>query len=395
MVLRNVLDVLVPLLWVLLALGTLAYFWLTRRRYGWRVGLRRLLSYRLLWPALGVVAVSVMSASLVFIDPREVGVVVSLLEKGGVRERPMPAGLHLKWPLLEEVVRYPIVMQSYTMSGRPYEGEEVGDDAIRARTADGQLVIIDVTTLYRIDPDLAVQLHIDWQDRYIGDFIRPGLRAFVRSQAARFNVDEINSENRKAFEEALNELTQTHCVGTGIIPTEVLVRNITFSPEYAQSVEDKMTAKQRVKEADFKAQQVANLAKGTGEQIKIKARAEAEAIVRVAEAEAEARVVKAEAEARALNLIADALQQRDNLLTFSYIEKLAPNVRAMLLPSNAPLILPMPRLEDDLEDRQPAAQPAALSPPPDPSPDAPPPPPPALARPQLAQDKAPAAEVVR
>ena len=355
MVLRNVLDFLVPILWALVLLAGVAYLYIVGRRQGVWTALRRLFSLRLLWPALGLVAITVVSASLVFIDPRNVGVVVSLISEKGIRERPLPSGLHWIVPLAEEVIEYPIVMQSYTMSGRPHEGAELGDDAIRARTSDGQLVIIDITSLFRIDPDLAVDLHIKWQDRYIKDFIRPGLRAFVRSQASKFTVDEINSHKRKAFEDALNELTQGHCEGTGLIPEAVLVRNITFSSEYAISVEEKMTALQRVTEAEYKAKQVANLAKGEADKIKIRAKANADAIRVKAQAEADAHVFKAKAEAEALERIADALQQRDNLLTYRYIDKLSPNINAMLLPNNAPLILPMPQLEQG-EEQLPAAQ---------------------------------------
>ena len=358
MVLRSVLDFLVPLLWLTIAVIGLSYLWIVGRRRGLFTALRRLFSYRVLWPLLAVVAITVVSASLVFIDPREVGVVVSLLKKDGIRERPLNAGLHWKVPLAEQVVRYPIIMQSYTMSYRPTEGDKLGDDAIRARTSDGQLVIIDVTAIFRIDKDLAVQLHIDWQDRYIRDFIRPGLRAFVRSQGSKFTVDEINSHKRKAFEDALNELARSHCEGTGILVTNILVRNITFSDEYGKSVEQKMTALQRVTEAEYKAKQVANLSKGDAEKIRIKAKAEANAIVVLAEADAEAVVVKAKAEAEALNRIAKALDKRDNLLTYRYIDKLSPNIKAMLLPNNAPLILPMPELEQQQANMPAKAVPA-------------------------------------
>ena len=51
---------------------------------------------------------------------------------------------------------------------------------------------------------------------------------------------------------------------------------------------------------------------------------------RQANAAAEARVVKAQAEAKALRLVGEALEGREDLLTFRYIEKLAPNIKAML-----------------------------------------------------------------
>jgi regulator of protease activity HflC (stomatin/prohibitin superfamily) len=346
MVLKNVLDFLVPILWLLLGLATVVYFWRQGRRQGFWRALRQLLSWRILVPLGGLGMVTVISAALVFIDPREVGVAVSLISPKGIREQPLRSGLHWIVPLAEQVVRYPIVMQSYTMAIRPREGTELGDDSIRARTADGQVVIIDVTMLFRIDPEKAVDLHIQWQDRYIRDFIRPGLRAFVRSQAARFNVDEINSEKRQAFEAALNSMSHDHARGSGLIPERILVRNITFSPEYALSVEEKQTALQRVTEAAYKAKQIANLANGEAERIRITARADADATVIRAEAHATARVVQARAEAEALNLIGVALRERSDLLTFRYIDKLAPNMKAMLLPSNAPLILPMPQLDE-------------------------------------------------
>ena len=63
-----------------------------------------------------------------------------------------------------------------------------------------------------------------------------------------------------------------------------------------------------------------------------------------AKAAAEARVLKATAEAKALRLVGEALNHREDLLTFRYIDKLSPNIRAMLLPSGTPLLLPLPQL---------------------------------------------------
>ena len=46
-----------------------------------------------------------------------------------------------------------------------------------------------------------------------------------------------------------------------------------------------------------------------------------------------------------MKLIGDALAQNKDLTIYHYIEKLAPNVRVMLVPNNAPFILPLPNLE--------------------------------------------------
>jgi regulator of protease activity HflC (stomatin/prohibitin superfamily) len=65
-----------------------------------------------------------------------------------------------------------------------------------------------------------------------------------------------------------------------------------------------------------------------------------------AKAEAESRLIKAEAEAEALELIAAALRDNPQVLTFEYIDKLAPGIQIMLVPSDNPWLLPLPSLEE-------------------------------------------------
>ena len=65
-----------------------------------------------------------------------------------------------------------------------------------------------------------------------------------------------------------------------------------------------------------------------------------------AQGDAEAVRAKAAAQAEALTLIAQALTKDKNLLTYEYIQKLSPAIRVMLVPNNAPFILPLPTLEE-------------------------------------------------
>jgi regulator of protease activity HflC (stomatin/prohibitin superfamily) len=233
------------------------------------------------------------------------------------------------------------------MSTRPSENQVPGDDSIRARTADGQMVTMDTTVIFRVDPTEVVQLHIQWQDRYVRDLLRPAMRSKLRDGVAQYTVNEVNSYKREYFVDKFAEQMRHACKGTGILIEQVYIRNIGFSEEYATSVEQKQMAEQGMTRAEHEAKQIENLAKGKAERIKIMATAEAAAIVIEAKAAAEARVVKAQAEARALRLIGEPLNQREDLLTFRYIEKLAPNIKAMLLPSETPLILPLPQLGTD------------------------------------------------
>jgi regulator of protease activity HflC (stomatin/prohibitin superfamily) len=118
---------------------------------------------------LVVVGLSLLSSSLVFIEPQETGVVISLVSPDGYRQQPLRSGLHWIIPLAERVIQYPIYWQNFTMSSDPLEGSKVGNDSIAARTSDGQSVFVDSSIIYRIDPNEVIRVHIDLQDRYVDD----------------------------------------------------------------------------------------------------------------------------------------------------------------------------------------------------------------------------------
>ncbi|HSO26483.1 MAG TPA: prohibitin family protein, partial [Anaerolineales bacterium] len=193
---------------------------------------------------LVALAITLVSASLVFIEPQEVGVVVSVISRSGYREQPLRSGLHWIVPLAERVVIYPISWQNYTMSNDPMEGEKAGDDSITARTSDGQVVYLDTSVIFKIDPNQVIRLHIELQNRYIDDFIRPVMRGIVRTEVSQFTADEVNSSKRKNLEANLEELLREAFDEKGFILDRFLLRNIAFSPQYASAIELKQVAEQ-------------------------------------------------------------------------------------------------------------------------------------------------------
>ncbi|MBI3538515.1 MAG: prohibitin family protein [Chloroflexi bacterium] len=338
MLLERSLDFIVPFVWLTFFIIVAFYIIATARRVGLLAAFRALLSLKI--PALGLlllVTLTLLIRGLIFIDPQEVGVVITLIQPDGYRDRPLRSGLRVIAPLLEQVERYPIYWQTYTMSSLPLEGQKPGDDSIKARTSDGQEVAIDCSIIFQLDPEQVIRVHIDWQKRYVDDFVRPVVRGIVRTQVSQYTVDEVNSYKRLDLETDLNRQVRVAFQEKGFILDRFILRNIGFSPEYAASVEKKQIALQGKIESEYQAEQVRKLAQGQADQVTILAKADAEAIR-----------VRAQADAAALQLIGIALAKDQNLLIYRYIEKLSPAIRVMLLPSNSPFLLPLPADVTDL-----------------------------------------------
>lgn len=321
---------------------------------------REVVSARSLLVFLVLLILSLLNASLVFIEPPQVGVVISLFSRDGYREQPMRSGLHFIVPLAERIEKYPIFWQNYTMSTEPLEGDKVGDDSIAARTSDGQLVYLDSSIIYRLDANEVVRLHIDLQNRYVEDFIRPVIRGLVRTEVSQFTADEVNSSRRKNLEANLDEQLRTALSEKGLILDRFLLRNVAFSPEYTNAIEAKQVAEQERVQREYQAEQMRQLAQGQRDKYKIEAEGRAQATVLEGQADAQVILLKAEAQAEALRLINEILQQNRDLITYQYVDKLGPGVQVMLVPNDNPYLLPLPEmLGPELPQEQPTPTPGA------------------------------------
>ncbi len=330
---QSLTGVLVGAAWLAVAVSVVIVVMRTSRNQDNRGGGRIIVGL-----AIVAILLTTLSSGLVFIQPEERGIVISAVAPKGYREQALEPGLRFIIPFAEHVTTYPISRQNYTMSIAPNEGANQGDDSITARTSDGQQILVDASVIFQIDPSKIIQVHIEWQNRYINDLVRPQARGIIRDVVSMYRVDEVVSTKRDEMTAAMNERMAKKLQDNGFILIDFVLRNITFSDEYAASVEQKQIAEQQAQQAKFVVEQK----KQEAEQARQVAQGAADAVVIRAKADAESRLIQAEAEAKALQLIAQALKDNPDLLNYQYISKLSPNLQVMLVPSNSPFLLPFP-----------------------------------------------------
>lgn len=346
----KVLDIISISVWVLLCIIVSISFYRDMRNNGILIALRNLfvidrIPLTTVATLIMALILTFLSASLLFVLPQEVGVVISAISPKGYRDKPIESGIRFVVPLVEQVYRYPIYWQTYTMSNSPMEGEVVGDDSITSRTKDGQEVKLDCSVIFRVNPNQAVRVHIAWQNRYSQDLVRARTRGLVRSLVAKYTVDEVNSIERANLETELNSRLGDILEDEGFELNAFVLRNIAFTPEYSAAVEAKQVASQGQEQRAYEAEQIRRLARGRADEVTILANARATAVVVESHAAAEAREIRAEAESKALLFINQAITRNSQLLVYEYINKLSPNIKAMLLPHDSPLLIPIPSQE--------------------------------------------------
>ncbi len=271
------------------------------------------------------IVLTVLAVGVVFVQPSYRGVVTSPFYGGGYRPEPLKPGLHWAFPFAETVSLYNISRRTYTMSSTKGDGAKTGDDSVPALTKDRQLVKIDASVLYSLDPDQVININILWQSRFEDSVVRPISRSAILDAVSQYNADELVSSKRFEMEKRITETISRKFGGQSLILSEFVLRDITFSPEYSAAIEQKQVAEQQALQAKLVVEQK---------------RQEAEQARQVAQGVADARLIQAEAEAKSLSLIAELVQANPSLLSYQYISKLAPNVQVMMVPSDAPFILP-------------------------------------------------------
>ncbi len=274
----------------------------------------------------GGVVLFIVSSGILIVQPARAAVIVNVLS-GELEDPARAPGTSIIIPGLQEYIIYQTDQREYTMSGISSEGRLQGNDAVEALSADGQEVRLDITVLYRIERGDVNQIHLNWQNRYELDFIRPTVRAVARDVVSQFEAEAIYGEKREALGNQIEEVVSEQMKLEGLTLTSLLVRQIDFTDAFSQSIEEKQIEEQRLLRARTEAERVQTEASG-----------QADAAEQAARGRANARLIEAAAEAEALRVISDQIAANPNLIQYLYVANLSDNVSFALLPSDSPFI---------------------------------------------------------
>lgn len=197
--------------------------------------------------ALAFMTIGVLSSCFVQIDAGYVGV-KSLF--GKVQNDVLNSGLHFVNPLVT-VRELDVRTQNYTMSGVHDEGLKSGDDAIRVLTADGLEVTIDLSVLYRLEPEASPKLIREIGVNYEDKIVRPITRTRIRDNAVYYEAVALYSTKRDEFQNRIFKTIDDDFRKRGLLLENLLVRNITLPGPVKAAIERKIEAEQEAQKMQF------------------------------------------------------------------------------------------------------------------------------------------------
>lgn len=271
-----------------------------------------------------------ISQGILIVEPTEVAVVVNTVN-GELDPNPRRGGTHIVLPVIQQPFQYPLVQQTVTMGGQTNANDS---GAVVARSSDGQEVRLDVSVIYSVDPSNVNTLHLNWQNRYPEQFVVPQARGIVRDAVSSFEASEIYSGGREALSDTAAERLRTRMASEGLTLSDLIIRDITFSAQYAEAIEQAQVAAQEGQRARLVVQQREQEA----DQLRAEAAGERDAAVTRAEGQAQATILQARAEAEALRLVSEQIAANPALIQYQYIQTLADNIRLALVPSDSPFL---------------------------------------------------------
>jgi len=174
-----------------------------------------------------------------------------------------------------------------------------------------QDVFIVATVNYRVDPQDIQDLYRNVGPNYFEKLVPNRVNQIFKDETVKYRAVDI-APNRETIRISVRDKLRSELSKFSIFVEDLLIDNINFSPEFTKAIEgkqiatqDAQTAQNRVKEAQFKAEQVIKAAQGEAQAYRLKQKTLTPLIV----------------------------QQ-------NAIDKLNPNVNVILLPSDSNFLLP-------------------------------------------------------
>lgn len=247
----------------------------------------------------------VISTSVVIVPAGERAVVFDNFR--GVLPNTRNEGMTFVVPFVQRPTYYDVKTQNYNLGTNDTQNNIGGDNnenAIEARTSDGQTVSVELSVQFHPKADQLPDLHKKIGRDYVEKIIVPAIRSEVRAVIGKYSVESVYSKDRQEIETKIEENLKGIFERNYIVMQDVLIRNTRFSEEYQKAIEAKQVALQESERMQY--------------------------VLQKQRQEKQRKIVEAEGEAQSIRIKGQALSANPRLIQYEYVQKIAPGIKAVI-----------------------------------------------------------------
>lgn len=248
----------------------------------------------------GLIALAVLLAAVKVIPAGSVGVVKHF---GAIEAVERAPGINVVLPFATDIVNVETRVQGITF------------ERLAAASREYQDVFLTGTLNVHVKPDAAAELYQNVGLDYADKIVRPFYANIVKEVVPQYGIADVLPKREEIRSQTVERL-KAKLAPYGVEVDDVALVNVEFNEKYNEAIQDKQVQELRVqtegnilRQKEIQAQQAVAQAKG----------------------EAEAQVERARGEAESNRLVGQSLTEA--ILQNRYIEKLAPNIQTILVPS--------------------------------------------------------------
>jgi prohibitin 1 len=183
---------------------------------------------------LGVLGLVGLSRCIAIVPAGHVGVIDTF---GQVSDRVLQPGLNWRNPL-SKVVNLSVQTQELK-------------ETTQAPSKEGLMLEVDISILYRLNPEQAKQVYQTIGANYQEVVMLPQFRSLIRNTTAQFNAQDLYTSQRQAVTKQLQTDLNNILSPRGILVEDTPLRNVNLPENLRQTIEAKLQADQESQKMQF------------------------------------------------------------------------------------------------------------------------------------------------
>lgn len=233
----------------------------------------------------GIIAYQLISNSFFYVNPGYVGIFINRIN-GQIDEKPLDPGFKFKFIGFQDIVEYPVFMQTLVLSKTPTEGN-VYNEEINVNSVEGQPISCDASISFELDPTKVSTLYVTFRktiSEIAQGYVKQTVRQVMQQVIGNVEVSDFVGKSKSKIVIEVQKELQAKLKPFGFVIKQFTINEIRPPENVLKAIESKnimaqdaLKSKNQLKKVQFEAQHDVAEAQGKAQAILTEAQAQAQA----------------------------------------------------------------------------------------------------------------------